>query len=92
MTTAHSPDHLLRAQADKIAKTLKQIERGDDVGVADPGGRMATSRTRPDVVFGVAMDDKIVKVTMSWARIRETDERFLSDFIVTQMKREAGET
>ena len=91
MTTAHSPLHQLTAQADKIAKTLKAVERGEHV-TTDPGGKVAKARTQPTVRFGVAMDDKLVMLEISWARIRETDERFLSDYIVTLMRREAGET
>lgn len=91
MTTADSPLGRLREQADRIAKTLQQIERGDVVdGARDPGGRIATSRARPTVIFGIAMDDKIVKIELSWSRIRETEHRFLSDFIVQQMQRQAG--
>ena len=90
MTTAESPEHLLRQQADKIAKTLQQVERGDVVGVNDPGGKIAASRSRSTVIFGVMMDDKAVKIELSWQRIRETDHRFLSDFIVAQMKRKAS--
>ena len=92
MTTAHSPLHQLTAQADRIAKTLKAVERGDAVAVNDPGGNVAKARTQPTVRFGVAMDDKLIMLEISWARIRETDERFLSDYIVTLMRREAGET
>ena len=92
MTTAHSPLHQLTAQADKIAKTLKAVERGDALVVNDPGGKIAKARTQPTVRFGVAMDDKLIMLEISWARIRETDEQFLSDYIVTLMRREAGET
>lgn len=87
MTTAHSPPAALRDQADKIAKTLKAIERGDvvpDPNKPDPK-RIAT------VTFGVMMDDKIIKIEMAWATIREMDERFLSDFIMRQMQKKAGD-
>jgi hypothetical protein len=93
MTTVHSPEAALRAQADKIAKTLKAVERGDPVAFQnDHDGKVAASRAKPTVTFGIAMDDKIVQVTLSWSRIAETDERFLSDFIIGQMRKQAGET
>ena len=86
MTTAHSPLPRLRQQADRIAKTLKQIERGEPVA-NDPGGKIAASRSGPTVTFGVAMDDKFIKIEMPWALIRAMDERALSSLVVKHMQR-----
>ena len=88
MTTASSPLSALTLQADRIAKTLKQIERGETV-MEDVGGKIAASRSNPSVTFGVFMDDKIIKIEMRWDVIRETSERGISDFILREMKKEA---
>lgn len=82
MTTAQSPLGVLKAQADKIAMNIKQIERGETVG--DP--RMHAQRDKPSFSFGVVMDDKIIKVEMTWAMIRNTSEVALAAYILRQMQ------
>ncbi|MDB5358812.1 MAG: hypothetical protein JWO51_109 [Rhodospirillales bacterium] len=88
MTTKNSPIAKLRAQALKIAKTLKDAECGKAT-VPDPGGKLAASLAKGEVTVGVAMDDKIIQITMPWATVRETDEAGLVEFILVQMREEA---
>lgn len=85
MTTAQSPLHMLTQQADRIANTLKQIERGETVAL-DPGGKMAASRSKPTVTFGVFMDDKFIKITMPWSIIRECSKSGLAEYVLMQMQ------
>lgn len=90
MTTANSPLHRLKAQADNIATALKAAERGDKIA-HDPGGKIAAARVKESVTFGVVMDDKILKIEMTWVTIRDTTEAGIAEFIVAQM-REAAHT
>lgn len=76
MTTKNSPPRTLKAQADRIAAVLKQAEKGN---------RIPRQTNAPSVVFGVVMDDKVLKVTMLWSLIAETDEAALSEYILGQM-------
>jgi hypothetical protein len=84
MTTARSPLRVLKAQADRIAKMLKAIERGED-GRADVGGKIAAARAKASVSFAVAMDDKVVKVELSWTAIHTASESQIAKFILEQM-------
>ena len=85
MTTARSPLSQLKAQADKIAATLKAVERGEkiDVHFAE---KIAAARDKDSFTVGVVMDDKIIKIEMPWATIRETSEAGLADWILDQMR------
>jgi hypothetical protein len=85
MTTAQSPIHALRAQAERIASTLKAVERGENV-VADRGGKLAAARAGEGVTFAVVMDDKIIKITMPWSQIRKTSRAGIVEFIVNQTR------
>jgi hypothetical protein len=85
MTTKDSPLAKLRAQAENIAKHLKATERGE---VADPTGKLAASLAKGEILFGIAMDDKLVQVTMPWKIVRETSEAALAEFIIAQMREE----
>ncbi len=91
MTTKHSPLSKLKAQADKIAQKLKAMERGENVH-ADPLGKIEAARGRDALKFVVAMDDKFISIEMPWAKIRETSEVGISEWILRQMResREAG--
>lgn len=89
MTTAQSPLRVLKAQADQIAKTVKAISRGENP-IEDRGGKLAAARNRDSVVFGVVMDDKVLKIDMPWQTIRETSEVGISECILKHM-REARE-
>lgn len=87
MTTSNSPLHKIKAQADKIAASLKAVLRGEKIA-SDPAGKIAASLARGRVTFGIVTDDKIVKVEMPWDTIRETDEAGISDWIVGHMRGE----
>lgn len=86
MTTARSPLRALKAQADKMAAALKATERGEATFGDDVGGKIAASRARGSITFGVVMDDKVLKIEMSWATIRETSEAGISEYILKQMR------
>lgn len=85
MTTKHSPLSALKAQADKIAATIKAAERGEKIDVQF-AEKIEAARQKESLIFAVTMDDKIIKITMSWALIRETSEAGLSEYIVKQMQ------
>ena len=85
MTTSDSPRWRLKQQANKIAAALKAAERGEKIAV-DPAGKIAASSLRESVVFGVVMDDKIIKVEMPWVLIRETSEAGISEWIIQYMR------
>lgn len=86
MTTAQSPLRVLKAQADKIAKTVKAVERGESP-IEDRGGKIAAARDfRDSVKFGVVMDDKIIMIDMPWATIRGFSEVAMSEYILKQMR------
>ena len=89
MTTAHSPPPVLRAQAEKIARLLKAAERGAALG-ADAAGKLAKARTTETVTFAVVMDDKLLKITMPWATIRQNSEAELIQFVLAEMAKEAA--
>jgi hypothetical protein len=81
MTTANSPLHKLKAEADRMAGELKAIERGEKLT-----GTLAAARMRESVKFGIAMDDRFVSIEMTWAAIRNTTASAISEFIVAQMR------
>nr|WP_295465278.1 hypothetical protein [Mesorhizobium sp.] len=85
MTTRHSPLNALKAQADKIAATLKAAERGEKIDAQIAGG-LAEARAKDSFKVGIVMDDKIVTITMPWTTIRATSEAGLSEYIVNQMR------
>ena len=47
---------------------------------------MAAALERPSITFGVVMDDKVLKIEMPWAAIRERSEAGLSEFILQHMR------
>ena len=71
MTTKNSPIEKLRAQADKIAATLKN----------------ACTQPQPKETCkaGVVMDDKILTIEMTWKTIRETSHAALAEYVLNQM-------
>lgn len=91
MTTSHSPLRVLKAQADRIAQTLKAAERGEITPAQDPTGKIAASRGKESVKFAVAMDDKLFTIEMPWETIRSSSEAGLAEFVLKEMrgKREA---
>ena len=86
MTTARSPLRVLKQQADNIAKTMKMAERGETLPGSDPAGKVAAARAGEGFVVGVVMDDKVIKIEMSWAKIKETSEVALAAFILKYMQ------
>ena len=85
MTTAKSPLPVLRAQADRMARILKAVERGDQVP-EDKSGKLAASRKSDHVKFAIAMDDKLLSVQMNWDVIATTSEAGISEFILDRMR------
>jgi hypothetical protein len=85
VTTKHSPLSQLKAQADRIAATLKAAERGDKVDVRF-AHKIAEARAKASFKVGVVMDDKVITLDMPWATIRSTTEAGLSEWIVDQMR------
>jgi hypothetical protein len=89
MTTARSPLPVLKAQADKIAAQLKVASEGKSIA-HDPAGKIAAALAKESITFAVAMDDKILKIEMPWATIRETSEAGIAEFILDRMREERG--
>lgn len=85
MTTTQSPLRVLKAQADKIAATLKAAERGEKIDVRF-AGKIEEARTKPTFKAAVIMDDKVITIEMPWSLIRETSEVGLADYILRQMR------
>jgi hypothetical protein len=84
MTTAQSPLHVLKAQADRAAHMLKGAERGEFPKVSFVE-KLKQARANEAVTFAVVMDDKIIKIEMAWSLIRETDEAGIAEFILDRM-------
>lgn len=85
MTTAKSPLRALKAQADKIAKIIKAAERGEKVDFQFEQ-QLISARSKEGFVVGVVMDDKVLKINLPWATIRETSEVGLAAFILKHMR------
>lgn len=85
MTTSHSPLRVLKAQADKIAYTIKAVERGENP-IEDRGGKIAASRNKEAIKVGVVMDDKVLTIDITWATIRASSEVGLAEFILKHMR------
>lgn len=85
MTTKDSPPFILKAQADRIAATLKAAERGEtvDFRFAD---KIAASRGKERFKIGIVMDDKVITIEIPWATIRETSEAGIAEYILKQMR------
>jgi hypothetical protein len=85
MTTSRSPHHRLKAQADGIARSMKAAQRGE---VSDPR-LLEALRSKPTLKTGVVMDDKIIRIELSWDMIRDIGETELSEMILEQMQKES---
>lgn len=85
MTTSHSPLSVLKAQADKIAATLKAAERGEKID-ARFAEKIDAARAKEGFKVGIVMDDKVVKIEMPWCLIRETSETGIAEYILKQMR------
>lgn len=81
MTTSHSPLSKLKAQAVGMAVQLTGAARGHD-----PTGKFADALTKPEIVVGIVMDDKVIKMEIAWATIRECGEVALSEMILKYMR------
>jgi hypothetical protein len=90
MTTGRSPLRQLKAQADKIAATLKAAERGEKIDVRF-AAKIEAARAKDSFKIGIVMDDKVITIEMPWATIRSTNEAGIAEYILNQM-REARET
>jgi hypothetical protein len=85
MTTKHSPLSALKAQADKIAATLKAADRGEKIDVRF-AEKIDAARGKDVFKVGIVMDDKVIMIDMPWATIRSASEAGLSEYIVRQMR------
>jgi hypothetical protein len=85
MTTSRSPLRILKSQADRIAQSIKAIERGENV-TDDFSGKIAAARNRDGIKFGVVMDDKTLVVEMTWATIKATSEVGIAEYILKQIR------
>lgn len=84
MTTSHSPLRVLKSQADRVAQRLKAAERGDTTD--RDAVKFTAARARDSITFGVAMDDKVFKIAMTWAEIKATSEVALAAYILKLMQ------
>ena len=76
MTTKSLPRSQLKAQADKIAKALKNP--------LTP--QMRAARQKPNFKAGIVMDDKVLTLEMPWSLVDSTEEAALSEYIVGLMQ------
>jgi hypothetical protein len=86
MTTAHSPLRVLKAQADRMAASLKAAERGEIIA-SDPGAKIQKARGLDSIRFAVVMDDKVLTIEMTWATIRWRSEAGIAEFILNEMRK-----
>ncbi len=76
MTTKNSPYPKLKAQADKMAAILKH-----------PRARANSKNPEAETVkIGVLMDDKGITIETTWAKIAETEEAALAEYLVRLMQ------
>jgi len=85
MTTRSSPLRVLKAQADKVAATLKAFERGEPVE-ARFAAQIQAARSRERFKLGIVMDDKVITIDLPWATINSTGEVGLSEYILKLMR------
>lgn len=85
MTTKHSPLRVLKAQAEKIAETLKRAERGEKIDVRF-AEKIDAARSKDSFKVGIVMDDKVITIEIPWATIRSTSEVGMAEYILNQMR------
>lgn len=85
MTTSQSPLRVLKAQADKVAATLKAAERGEPIDIRF-AEKIAAARGRESFKFGIVMDDKVITIDMPWELINNTSEVGIAEYILKQMR------
>lgn len=76
---------LLQIQAEKIAKTLKAMERGEEIS-----GRFAEHikevREHEEYFWiNLVMDDKVLRLEICWHVIADHTEEALADYIYSLM-------
>ena len=85
MTTSHSPLSALKAQADRIAATIKAAERGEKIDLRF-AQKIEEARGKESFKVGIFMDDKVITIDMPWVTIRDTTEVGLAEYILKQMR------
>lgn len=85
MTTKNSPLSQIRAQADKIAATIKAAERGEKIDVRF-AEKIAAARATPSLKVGVVMDDKVLTIDLPWTTIQESSEAALAEYVLNLMR------
>jgi len=88
MTPKTSPLRELKAQACRIAQSLKAADRGEQIAY-DPGGKIVAARGREDIKFAIAMDDRLISVDMPWTTIRNYSEIGLAEYFLKLMRQRA---
>lgn len=89
MTTRYSSLRELTAQADKIAAVLKAAERGEKIDVLF-AEKIEAARKQAEFKVGIVMDDRLVKIEISWATIGSMTETGLAKWILDLMRGARG--
>ena len=76
MTTSQSPTNVLKKQAERIAKLLKQGVRGE----------LPNFQKKDPIKFGVIMDDKVFTIEIGWQKVCDSTEYALTEMILREMK------
>ena len=76
MVTSRSPIEQLRAHAREIAAKLRAI---------DEGRLLLPKRPKDTITFGVAMDDKFLKIELKLDFIHEATDQEIADAILEAM-------
>lgn len=85
MTTKDSPVDKIKAQADKIALLLKNIERGIPI-LGHDAKKIEEAKKREFFKFAIIMDDKTISIEIPWVVIRANNENQLSEWIMYFMQ------
>ena len=88
MTTKESPEWQIDQQANRIAAMMKKAERGAPI-TQDTHGKIAAARKiAPGLDTAVVMDGKILKIYLSWEKIRETTQAGIAAWVKSAMMEE----
>ena len=85
MSHSRSSEQQIRTQAERIAQHLKDVTSGKTT-VADPQGRIAKARETGIFTFAIAMDDKILKLSMPFEKIQLLNKELLTQHIFDLMR------
>ena len=77
---------VLRQQAEKIAKTLKAIDRDEYDRSIDPQGKIAQSKVEGTFKMGIVMDHKTVTIKIPWTFISASSETAIKAFVLKHMR------